>query len=511
MPNRICRFDRAALPFAVALAIALVMRIAFRFDGLYGQDAFAYFQFARAIWPHLLHGAPLPALFWPRGYPAAVAALLPLTGGGPLAGQIVSALAMAGGAAATFGLVLELELERRRAGEVRKPSAGSEGDPTARLVAGLCVAASGVSLRNSQVVMSDGLAFGLTAMALWATARYLRTGRGAWLVPAAVGVAFGAVTRWQIGTLAVPLGAALLSDRPASDGRSLRRWLWLAAAATAGAIIVGSQLLIAHDVPRSFAQHEWLLRWSPLNTLRRSFHTSEGAARYRFPVGVFYGVRLGWPDAFFPTLALLALAGAWSVWRGRRRAEIALLLGWPLVNWAFISGIPYENPRFLWPALPSVAALAGIGFQAWRARMSPRGRAAATGLLAASLAAGLALGAREHVGHTVALKNAGLDLVGWIDAQVPPGTTLLQSGGTMMSEYYGRTPIRDIYLLSPDEIGDLLARACPCFYLADIPELEHRMAGLPPQAVFESLRRAPGLTPVAGRPPYVLFRVGPPR
>jgi hypothetical protein len=37
------------------------------------QDAYAYFNFARAIGPHLRHGAPLPDLFWPRGYPVAVA------------------------------------------------------------------------------------------------------------------------------------------------------------------------------------------------------------------------------------------------------------------------------------------------------------------------------------------------------------------------------------------------------------------------------------------------------
>lgn len=492
------------MPFATALAIALVTRIVFRFDGLYGQDAFAYFRFARAIWPHLLHGAPLPLLYWPRGYPAAIAALLPLTGGGPLAGQLVSALAMAGGAAATFGLVQELE--RRAASDGQSPS--RDADPTARLVAGLCVAASGVSLRNSQVVMADGLAFGLTAMALWAIARYLRAGRGGWLVLAAVGVAFGAVTRWQIGMLALPLGAALLVERPMStSGESPRRWPWFVAAAAVGALILGSQLWTAHAVPKSFAQHEWLQRWSPLNAFRRSFHTTEGAARYRFPVGVFYGVRAGWPDAFFPTLAVLALAGAWSVWRGRRRIELLLLLGWPLVNWAFISGIPYENPRFVWPSLPSIAALAGLGLQAWRARLSPRGRAAATGLLVASLAAGLALGAREHA-HTVAGKEKGLQLVAWIDAHVPPGTTLLQAGGTMMSEHYGRTPIRDIYPLTPEGIGDLLAQACPCFYLADVPDLGHRMAGLPPQIVFESLGRAPGLTPVAARPPYVLYRVG---
>ncbi|HSS37817.1 MAG TPA: hypothetical protein VLT58_03510, partial [Polyangia bacterium] len=167
----------ARWPFALALLIASATRLALPFDGLYGQDAFAYFRFARAIWPHLQRGAPLPVLFWPRGYPAAVAALLPVVGGGPVAGQLVSALAGAWAAAAAVLLVGELD--------------GSEApERGARIVAGVCVAASGVVLRTSQVVMADALALALAATALWCAARVVRTGRAAWLVPCALAIAW---------------------------------------------------------------------------------------------------------------------------------------------------------------------------------------------------------------------------------------------------------------------------------------------------------------------------------
>ena len=174
VPN--ARFDRAAWPFGVALLIAGVTRLVLPFDGLYGQDAFAYFRFARALAPHLLHGAPLPDLFWPRGYPAAVAALLPLTGGGPFAGQLVSALATAWAAAATFLLLRELD-DRR----------GAPNDPWRRRrpsSPGSASATSGIVLRTGQVVMADGLAIGLAATVLWCFARFLRDRRGPWLVGA---------------------------------------------------------------------------------------------------------------------------------------------------------------------------------------------------------------------------------------------------------------------------------------------------------------------------------------
>ena len=191
-------------------------------------------------------------------------------------------------------------------------------------------------------------------------------------------------------------------------------------------------------------------------------------------------------------------------------SRIALLVGWPLVNGAFVSGIPYENPRFVWPALAAIGALAGIGYRVVQQRLPVRGRPLLAWALAVSLALGLVLGAREH-GRTVVRKNADRALVDWIDAEVPAGTTLLMSGGTLMAEYYGTARIRDTYLLSPAEVPALLARDCPCLTLEDPTEIEGRQKGLRSQLFWEALRRQAELTPVATRPPLVLFRVGPPR
>ncbi|HEY6475927.1 MAG TPA: glycosyltransferase family 39 protein [Polyangia bacterium] len=487
------RLDRAAWPFLAALLIAAVARLLYPFDGLFGQDAFAYFRFARAIWPHLLHGAPLPQLFWPRGYPIVVAALLPLTGGGPFAGQLVSALALAWTAAAS--LLLTAELDRR---------GGGVPDGLAPAVAGFSVAGSGIVLRSSQVVMADGLAIACAATALWCFARHLRERRGGWLVAAAVAVAFGAVTRWQIGLLALPLGAAAALDARARPA-PLAWGAWILAG-LAGLAVVIPQLWSAHGVPYALEQHEWLQRWSPLNAFRRDFVTREGPTHHLLPIGVFYLARTGWPDALFPTIAVLALLGALALVRARRAVELALLVGWPAINWAFISGIPYENPRFLWPALPSLGALAGFGARALAARFPARRLLLALALVA-SLAAGLALAAREH-GRTVARKNADRTLVDWVDARVPPGTTLLTHGGGMMIEHYGRTRVHETFLLTPAELPSLLARECPCFELENPTEIEAEQRGPGPARFFAALQAQAGLTPVASRGPLILYRVG---
>jgi hypothetical protein len=489
--------------FATALLVAGVTRSFFPFDGLYGQDAFAYFRYAQALWPHLRTGAPLPVLYWPAGYPVTVALLLPLTRGGPFAGQMVSAFACAWAAAATSLLVRDLG----------RPKGEPRGDPWPALVAGLAVAMSGAVLRSSQVVMADALGLGATAAALVCLVRYAETARGPWLVGCLFALAWGTVTRWLVGFLVLPLGVFLAFHewrhaRAAGPGATVRRlWPWLPIAALVGLAVLVPQLVIAHSVPASLEKHEWLVGWSLRSAFARDFHTPEGHDVYRLPVALFYLVRLGWPDYFFPVHVPFVVTGAWSLVRDRRWPSAVLLLGWPATVWLFLSGIPYENPRFLLPTLPAIGALFGIGF-AHVLRSTPAGaRWVPTVMVAGALAAGLALGAREHA-RLVARKNADRDLVAWVSKLLPPDARLIMEGPTLAFQYYASISAPDLFTASTAEIDALVASGAPLFLLADVDQLKDRWVGIAPERHFEALRQGPGLTVVGTHPPFTLFRAG---
>ena len=499
------------LPLVAALGVAIAVRVLLPFDGLYGQDAFAYFRYARALGPHFAAGAPLPALYWPIGYPVTVALLLPLTGGNPAAGQIVSALACAWAAAATGLLVRDLESLDGKPGE----------DPWPAVLAGLTVAVSGAVLRSSQVVMADGLGLGAAAAALFGVVRYAKDRRGPWLVAAAVSLGWGASARWMVGLLALPLGVFVLVhawaprrlDAPdvragtsARPGHGPRLWPSALAATLAGLAALAPALAVARSVPLSLAKHEWLLGWSLRNVLARDVHTPEGHAVYRLPIGLFYLARLGWPDYFFPAAALLSLAGGWTLARERRWATCALLLGWPAVVWLFVSGIPYESPRFLLPTLPAIGALSGIGLASLRRRVSARTGSKLTILVACAQLVGLVIGAREHA-RLVARKNEDRDLVAWAAARMGPDARLLIAGPSLAFQYYAAITGRDFLSASSDEVAALVASGSPLFVLADVDELETQWLGLNPERRFAALSRDPGLAVIGTHPPYTLFRV----
>jgi len=489
------------VPLSALLAAAGAIRILYPFDGLYGQDAFAYFHYAVVLWPHLSTGVPLPDLYWPIGYPITLALFLPLTGGGPLAGQIVSAVACGVAAAATC------QLTRR----LRQEDGSSSPDTVPELMSGLVLAWSGASLRSSQVVMADGLALGAAAVALLCAVNYAHTRKGAWLVGGASAVAWGTASRWLVGLLALPFGAFLAADQwgrrrqPSRLHENVLPWALAAAVASLGILV--PQFMIAHSVPASLEKHEWLVGWSMRNALKRDFHTPEGYAHYRLPPCLFYLARLGWPDYFFPLLVPFVLAGSWILVRERRWAHICLFLGWPAAVWLFLSGIPYENPRFLLPTLPSIAALFGIGYARIRAVPSLRGRVLADIVVVASIAAGLGFGLREH-GRLVSAKNADRELVEWVRNRLPAEASLLATGPTLAFEHYAALRPHDLFSAGDAELDLLTSNGNALFLLADVDELERQWVGLAPQQNFERLRRRPGLAIVGTHPPFTLFRVG---
>jgi 4-amino-4-deoxy-L-arabinose transferase-like glycosyltransferase len=490
----------ALLIAAVGVGVALAARIAWPFDGLYGQDAFAYFHYARALWPWLLRGEPLPVYYWPAGYPLLVALVLPLVSWSSLGGQAVSIAS--GAAAASLTYLLSRTL---------LPDA--PGGRTAAWVGGLAVALSGAVLRANLVVMSDALAMACCVAASWALVRYVRTRRWPFLAGAAVALAWAIITRWICGLLALPmLGFLILEIRHPTEPPEIarrRRIGHFVVATVLGALIVIPQLLDRDTTPVELTQHQWVVGWNIANAWQRDFTTVDGTQHYALPVGIFYLAQLAWPSFLFPLLALACPFGTLWLVRGRRWPALALLAGWPLIVWLFVSGIPYQNSRFILPALPALAVLAGLGF-AWAYATARRWlRMALAVALAASLLGGLAWGVRDYR-KLVAYENDQLALVDWVRARLPASSILITFGATLTLQHYTTYDVRELFELAPPDLDTLARQQRPVYLLLDVGSTERQWAGLRPQQDYHYLQQHPGLDVIDQRLPYVLFRVKPP-
>jgi 4-amino-4-deoxy-L-arabinose transferase-like glycosyltransferase len=268
-----------------------------------------------------------------------------------------------------------------------------------------------------------------TPLALWTAATLLfavraqRSGRRDHLLAgaAAAGLAFASKYAGAAAVVIV-LVAALVA--PAASGRRVRR------AATDIAAILGVFLLtFALACPVLATRPQELLGsvGSQTRYLERGHHdgiaVSGGSQAFTFYLRRAVGPGLGWP-AF-----LAAAAGAAVLWRRRRGAAVLVGL-WALGYAAVAEAMPAKPypffARYVLPAIPPLAALAGVAMAALAGAARARGRSPTARALAA-VAATLVLAplaVRAAAVAATALPDTRDQARAWVLANVPAGAVL---------------------------------------------------------------------------------------
>lgn len=506
-----------------------------RFDGLYGQDPYAYYDYATGLLRQaLLQFQPPPPFTWPPGYPLLVALASLWLGTTPLAGQITSLLAAA--LVPVFTALLASEVWSRSLDRVlESPEAGSwghrSGDHLSRitfhavpLLAGLLAALTGQLWQSSVVVMADTTGLAAATLGMWALARYGRDDAQpvspAWLLLAAATLAFAILTRWAYALVAIPATAyALLllarQERRRALGHSLAAALAVAAVLSPMALPVLRAWAAAGGEALPFAVDLHVYSWNPLNALRREFITADGLLSYRLPTGLWYALAPAHRFYFTPLLAPLLIPGVWAVLHRRAAVPIFLLLGWAVVIFLFHAGAPWQNFRFNLAHLPPLAILLAIGAATaanWLAGRIENGttRRLALLLLAACLLAGMVLmayGGRALTRGFVDRKNADLALVRQVEAAVPPGAELVTFGLTLTFQHGSHLPTHEIFHLDEAALAVLTRSGRPLFLLLDLDNVQGQWLGRPPEVNYRWLQENTALRPVASLAPYTLFEV----
>jgi hypothetical protein len=493
------------------LLLALVARTASiagqGFDGLYGQDPYAYYQYAVGpVREALLHFQPLPPFFWPPGYPLLIALGTFLAGLTPLVGQWISLLAGSLVPVFTFALARELSLDLETAAPSSRLPVWVPG------LAGLLAAVHPQLWQSSIVVMSDTTALAAATAGAWALARYARLARARWLALSAAALAYAIATRWAFALVALPCagyGIYLLFR----NGRGQ----WAAAARQAGGTTLAGGLVLAALLgPGLFGRSESgtagftgdleVYTWSPLNFARREFETVDGQLSYRLPNGVYYGLSPAHRYYFTPLLAALLLPGLWLVLRRRQSLTWLVLLAWPIMILGFHAGAPWQNFRFTLAALPPLAVLLALGAAQGWAWLNLRFRWLVPALLLLGLG-WMALGGWQLSRQFIERKRSDLALVAAVEAQAPPQARLLTFSLTQTFATYGRLETYELWALDTQRVADLTDDGIPMFVLIDVANVESQWLGRSPSDNYRWLRDGPGLDELGRYDNYTLFKV----
>ncbi len=521
----------ALLLFAFALALRVAVAVVWRFDGLYGQDAYAYYDQAVAIARSFPLIRPPADFFWPNGYPLLAALLMLGVGQTALAAQLASLLCGAALSPLAYGLSVALFRDQgQRAG----------------VVAGLILAVAGQPILSSVSAMSDMPALFWTMLALWLVVRGQGLGaRGqgpgegerqrvhsrqdairdmqyatritfhasldtppsafrllpSALLALAAGLCLGlaAITRW-LTLLLVPACVLYIITRAKGWREAARD---LVAMALGGAVAVVPQFWLSLNRPDSLLHH-WLLGWAPANFLRRQFETLDGVATYRVPVAVYNLEPLAHPAFLFPLLGLAALWGTWRLALRHAWPALIVLLGWWGPFYLFLAGIPYENFRYGLILYPPLALLAGYGVaDLWDTRWR--------GLVKAGLAvslAGMLMWAVPMLNSFITTQNGSKALAAKVAEAVPADATLVALGLTATLRHSTELRVIEIFNETPDTLRTTVCGQPRVYALLDVANVEGQWAGRSPQTAYHWLRDGPGVQPVGQFGPYTLFKVG---
>ena len=482
------------VPAALALLLQWTVIIGRGFDGLYGQDAFAYYTYSLQLRDSLLHGRMPPPFFWPVGYPALVALSSTLVGLTPLAAQLVSSLAGAGVVLLVYALAYDLQMS-----EDSSPG-------TARwvaLVAGLLATSCGQLWQWSITTMSDTPALFWATLSGWALVRYGRGGALRWLILAGVAFAAALMTRWIYGLLVVPFGIYWLMQ--ANVNRP--RFVHLFVALLAGLAVLSPQIVLSAGNPAPVLRHHSLTGWSPLNALRRTLVTVDGIEVYPLPVAVFYAKAAASPRYLFPLFTPFLLMGIGVSVRRRRWRTVILLAGWGAVVFVYLSGIPFQNFRYALTLLPAEVILTAIGLRHFVAWLRPRWRPFALGYVLVGLVGGIWYSAgvlREFVDR----KDADLAVARWVEQAVPRGQPVIAFGITLTLMHYTDLQVHELFLIEDAALRDLAGQDRPLYMVVPVDSLETQWRGYPLERRFRWLRDGPGLEELGRQGGYTLFRVG---
>lgn len=488
MTNRLPDTTVCVALFAGALVIRVGAILWWSFDGLYGQDPFAYFDQARALAAALPHGQwPATRFYWPSGYPLAAAVVMWLVGPHAWAAQGVSVLAGAFAAPLAFLLCRDLvSSASRRAG----------------IVAGVIVAVSALAVLSSSVVMADMMGLCWATLAAWLVVRAVRAPqpvhpmRLAW---AGVTLGLAVVSRWHYAALAPVLAWMVLTRRRDGAGPPVAHWL---VAALASVAVVLTQVVISLRTRPEGLLHQWLLAWHPMNAVRTTVVTADGTQTHWLPVGLFYLQPLAHPGLLLPPLGAFVAWGAWRLWRSGERNALLFLIAWSAVMYAFLAGIPIHNLRFVLSFWIPIVVLCGIGVDdLWEHRRIGR---AVRAVVVVALVLMLAWSGRTmaQLAHRESVTRAMATAVA---ARVPAGAPVLTFAVTLTMRHVTDLDVIELFDQDPASLSALLQRHDRVYLLVNPANVAQQWRDRAPDVNLRWLRAHAHLIDVARHPPFLLY------
>jgi len=314
----------ATLPL-FAVLLCFILQFIVGFDGLYGQDAYEYLRYANAIKKYLIQGIHPGDYFWPVWYPITGAFLSFIFQDMILSLQIVSSVSLA------IVIIYSSKIIRLLMPEVNTIASNTYSI--------LLIGISPVLFKHGFIIMSDMLTLAFITMSMY----YLFSASISYKIKHIIlgfllaSLAF--MTRYAAIIIIAPIclysGWIFIYKN--------KNWYFIIPAIIISTVPLIPHILIRNSQTVDFVQHNLLTSWNLANLFKSNFVTKDGTSSNSFP-NILYSF-LG---LFHPRYSLFAFVLLFLGFRKIRWNSINVILSISIVSYLFfLSGIPFQNNRFL--------------------------------------------------------------------------------------------------------------------------------------------------------------------
>lgn len=330
-------FNPGTLFIFSLILLFIFIRYIIGFNGLYGQDSHEYYRYSRAIVDFFKTGNSPGNYFFPIYYPV-FGAISGLVINNLFSLQLISTLSLSGSLFILYKVMISIYVEKKYLA----------------VYLAITFLFAPYVFRNSFVVMSDMLSVFFITASFYFFMDCFRKPGSKQIILFSTFSALAVLTRYAAAVvLFVPLILVIY------DIFKRKNYLHLLIPAFTAIILSVPMLLINQTILTELSKHEFLQEWSVKNFFVSNFVTEQGTQYNRFP-----NIINSLSSVFLPTYLVFGLVLIVLSERNlpnNRYWTISIII--VAVYALFLSGIPFQNHRYLLLAYPFVVVVLFAGFE----------------------------------------------------------------------------------------------------------------------------------------------------
>lgn len=301
--------------------VFIIIRYIFNFEGLYGQDSFEYYRYAKEIKSCIFSLEKPKPFFWPVLYPLLGAFIDIIFNNMTFSLQLISCLSM------FFTIVYFIKTIDLLYPSIKKS-----------LLAFIIIASIPFFIKFSILIMSDALTCLFVSVSIFHFIKYTTTKKTSFIFMAYMLSLFAIQTRYVSIVIFLPFYANSLYEILKKEEK-MKSMLFILFAIVIGLL---PHILLKWDDFNHTYNHSHIINWSLQNLFLRDFFTIDGLMNYRLP-NILYYIIINFGPGYLLLISIISMIGLKKI---ELRKPQFLILFSIILYIIFLAGVPFQNSRF---------------------------------------------------------------------------------------------------------------------------------------------------------------------